>query len=178
MGSSNVGKTSLIHYLIQGQTVETGPTVSGDYVNISSSLDNQQVDMQLWDTAGQEQYQSITPIYLRNANIILVTFSWNDTLSFNKCDEWYRMARDVCGDLPQIVLIGNKNDLEPTLLYDDVVKFANEVEIPLISTSCQNGDGIETLKNTLVQLTIDHYNKSQKSQDLSSLTKSQQSACC
>jgi small GTP-binding protein len=71
IGSSNVGKTSLILRLIRDKyKPSVDPTLGLSFLT-KQYVDNA-IELQIWDTAGQERFDSMLPSYLRNANIILL----------------------------------------------------------------------------------------------------------
>ena len=60
VGSSSVGKTTILNYIAKGEFVcDTIPTIGVDFMYIDREFDGKYYRIQLWDTAGQEQYRSI-----------------------------------------------------------------------------------------------------------------------
>ena len=60
VGSSSVGKTTILNYIAKGEfSVDTIPTIGVDFMYIDREFDGKIYRIQLWDTAGQEQYRSI-----------------------------------------------------------------------------------------------------------------------
>ena len=122
LGDSSVGKTSLINSFFK-RSLDTNPTVGGDrqvyhYTNPNT---NMEYDIDIWDTAGQEQYRSIAPLYLRNSDGIFLVFSFSDRHSFLSLPEWLKMINDT-NNTACIVLIGNKIDIDER--YFDVDEIA------------------------------------------------------
>ena len=66
----------------------------------------------VWDTAGQEEFDTITRAYYRGAKAGLVVFSSTDRLSFNNVNRWKKKLQAECSDI-EIVLVRNKDDLQP-----------------------------------------------------------------
>lgn len=69
--------------------------------------------MQVWDTAGTERFRTITPIYYRNVDGVLLVFDITDEESFETISYWVGELNDKA-DIANIelLLVGNKNDLE------------------------------------------------------------------
>ena len=74
--------------------------------NYVSSL-GEEVRMMLWDTAGQEEFDSITRTYYRGAGAAVLAFSTTDRDSFNAIQSWKRKLEAECGTIP-MVLVQNK----------------------------------------------------------------------
>ena len=75
VGDSNVGKTAIFTQLTTQQYIQThAPTIGVDFKFKEVNLDNRQLKLQIWDTAGQEKYRSICNIYYKGADIILLIF--------------------------------------------------------------------------------------------------------
>ena len=64
----------------------------------------------IWDTAGQEEFDAITKAYYRGAQACVVAFSTTDRASFDAVKKWKRKVEDECGHIP-MVLVQNKIDL-------------------------------------------------------------------
>ena len=68
--------------------------------------------MELWDTAGQETFRSITQSYYKGAAVALLVFDITKKHTFENMKEWYNDIMNKCSDDVSIVIIGNKNDLK------------------------------------------------------------------
>lgn len=111
LGSSCVGKTTLFNKMCNKLKSNVLPTIEYSSVNVTLSLNGKEVSIQLWDTAGQEMYRSMTSIYTRNANGIFLVFDLSnvddseDEMNYIK-QQIENSPRDV-----SILIIGNKVDL-------------------------------------------------------------------
>lgn len=86
------------------------PTVFENYVT-DCRVDGKSVQLALWDTAGQEDYERLRPLAYSKAHVILIGFSIDtpDSLS-NVQHKWAEEARDKCPGVP-VILVGLKKDL-------------------------------------------------------------------
>jgi small GTP-binding protein len=75
-------------------------------------LDGQGIDLVLWDTAGQEQFQALTPLYARSSAVAIFVASITDPRSFTGLDSWIRLLVSANRDPPPMVLAVNKVDLK------------------------------------------------------------------
>ena len=150
VGNSNVGKTSIVRRFCRDDFDDQNKTtISVEFMTYVLKLDESgtSVKLQIWDTAGQEQYKSLGKSYYRNAVGVILTFSLTDHDSFEKIEEWYKDVKDLCNQKAVIVLVGNKCDLkEHKAVTDSEAKaFADIHGIEYIETSAKNKTNIYNL---------------------------------
>jgi small GTP-binding protein len=73
-------------------------------------LQGKLMKVQLWDTAGTERFRTITPIYYRNVDGVLLVFDLTDRASFRSIQYWIDELNEKGEDTAQLMLVGNKND--------------------------------------------------------------------
>eukprot|EP00062_Callorhinchus_milii_P010082 gi/632954571/ref/XP_007893034.1/ PREDICTED: ras-like GTP-binding protein RHO [Callorhinchus milii] len=111
VGDGACGKTSLLFVLSKDEFPQGYvPTVFDTYV-ADIEVDGKQVELALWDTAGQEDYDRLRPLSYPDTDVILVCFSVDapDSL-WNIPDKWMPEVQHFCPGVP-VVLVGNKRDL-------------------------------------------------------------------
>ena len=111
VGDGACGKTSLLITFSEDRFPEVYvPTVFENYV-ADIEVDGRQVDLALWDTAGQEDYDRLRPLAYTDTDVILMCFSIDipDSLE-NIPEKWMPEVRHFCPNVP-IILVGNKKDL-------------------------------------------------------------------
>jgi len=115
VGDGACGKTCLLIVFSKDQFPEVYvPTVFENYV-ADIEVDNKQVELALWDTAGQEDYDRLRPLSYPDTDVILMCFSIDSPDSLENIPEkWTPEVRHFCPTVP-IVLVGNKKDLR----FDD-----------------------------------------------------------
>lgn len=114
IGEAGVGKTSIIERSIRDTFTHTNPTIGAQYVKIMRETNGCRYIIDVWDTAGQEKFHSLTPIYLRRANVVYIVCSFDNKKSLENVDYWLKetQMQDYDGALlPMIILLGNKSDL-------------------------------------------------------------------
>ncbi|ARF08666.1 Ras family GTPase [Catovirus CTV1] len=126
VGSSGVGKTSLLDRLRKNQFFEYTPsTIGSTYSVVKKDLGNgDYCDIKIWDTAGQERYRALVPLYLRNCDAILYVYNAFDH-SNCETDFWMKFIGNEYDDkkkLPLLYLIGNKIDLLMNDSNEDMIK--------------------------------------------------------
>ncbi|GAM24256.1 hypothetical protein SAMD00019534_074310 [Acytostelium subglobosum LB1] len=110
IGDGAVGKTCLlISYANNRFPEDYIPTVFDNYV-VNLTAGDRNIELGLWDTAGQEEYDKLRPLSYANANVFLICFSITNPVSYeNVLTKWYPEVLHFCPEVPQI-LVGTKLD--------------------------------------------------------------------
>lgn len=150
VGDSGVGKTSLIHRCKNKRFSETtSPTIGAGITQMQANIDGKVIDYQLWDTAGQEIYRNIVPIYFKGAICAVVVFSLEERHSFTSLQSWINQLQAHADENVGIVICGNKVDVEnTTVTQNEAEHWAQERGYTIIFTSAYTGEN--------VQLMLDH----------------------
>ncbi|ORY00760.1 RhoA protein [Basidiobolus meristosporus CBS 931.73] len=111
VGDGACGKTSLLIVFSKGTFPEVYvPTVFENYV-ADVEVDGKHVELALWDTAGQEDYDRLRPLSYPDSHVILICFSIDSPDSLDNVQEkWISEVLHFCAGLP-IILVGCKKDL-------------------------------------------------------------------
>uniref|UniRef100_H2LEZ0 small monomeric GTPase n=1 Tax=Oryzias latipes TaxID=8090 RepID=H2LEZ0_ORYLA len=113
IGNSSVGKTSfLFRFADDSFTSAFVSTVGIDFKVKTIYRNNKRVKLQIWDTAGQERYRTITTAYYRGAMGFLLMYDITSQESFCAVQDWATQIKTYSWDSAQVVLVGNKLDLE------------------------------------------------------------------
>ena len=145
IGDSTVGKTSIIgKYLDKNFSDKTKNTVGIDFKNIKLKIDDENIYLQLWDTAGQEKYRSMTTSYYRGVNIIIIVFDVTNKISFEHVKDWIDNINNFAKINVIKILVGNKIDLNDSrvISFDDGKKVADFYSIKYYETSAKTREGI------------------------------------
>ena len=155
LGSIGVGKTSLITRYKTGKFFENTPsTLAPNYANIEKIINNKKYELNIWDTAGQEKFNSLTQSFIKDAKIVLIVYSIIDKKSFEDLDFWLNLVKQTIGDKGySLAVIANKNDLylESEISDKKGKNYAKKINALWASTSAKKDDkGIEELMNQLI----------------------------
>ena len=112
IGDSSVGKTSIINSRKNEFNPAEPNTVGTLYDSFTDKRDKNDIEVQIWDTAGQEQYRSLGPIYYRSSAGAIVVFDITNKKSFDDLEEWISVFKREAGERTIVVVVGNKTDLE------------------------------------------------------------------
>ena len=153
IGSSGIGaKTSLINAIIgEPFNHNTMSTMNSSYAIKKIELENKKaIELELWDTIGQEKYRSLTKIFLANTDCFVLGFDITNKSSFDDVKDWYSLAKESV-NAKLMYLIGNKIDLfdRQQVTEDEAKKLAVEYNLRYFETSCLTGSGIQEFVNDL-----------------------------
>jgi small GTP-binding protein len=127
LGDSYVGKSSLINRLINNKFVELSNTLSIEYHTYIISINGYKIRMQIWDTAGQEKFNSLISNYYKNTDVAIFVYSIDKEESFQNLEMWFKHLKDN-NENSLNILIGNKLDKEKegerVLNYEKAENFA------------------------------------------------------
>lgn len=154
LGDPSVGKTCfLIRYVNNTFTQNHMATIGVDVKSkkIQSSIG--EVTLQLWDTAGQEKFRSLSPSYLRNADGILLLYDISNRDSFNHMVNWLGAIEKYTKMDKQVMLVGNKSDLEEIrkVEYDDGQTLSKNNGLLFTEASAKEGVGVDICFQNLLK---------------------------
>ena len=164
LGESRVGKTSLCsRYVSEEWDSNSQPTISASCFSKDLMIDDTKVKFYIWDTAGQEQFRSISPIYYRLAHVAILVFDLTSLPTLEVANFWVNELRTNGPPGVPLIAIANKSDLKmlrqiPTL---DAKLFAESKGATFFECSALNGDNVNEAFEAAARIALDFY-KSQK----------------
>ena len=113
IGDSSVGKTSILQRFIHNRfKFEFNCTIGVDYWVKSLQLDNDvSIELQIWDTCGQERFKTVTRQYYRDTNGCILVFDLTKRESFRNIEVWIEDIKNFGNQEMTILIVGNKSDL-------------------------------------------------------------------
>jgi small GTP-binding protein len=150
LGDSNTGKTSIIFkYLKLAQ--QPFPTIAVSSFPMSVPIQDTSININCWDTAGQDNYRCLVPICAREAEVACLVFDQTNKTSFQSLEGWLKYIQSDIG-IKNIVIVSNKNDLEPVVPLDEAFEYCTDRNLPLIATSALTGSNITFLFIKIAQI--------------------------
>ena len=133
-------------------------------------IKNRIVRIQIWDTAGQEAFRSITRTYYKSSTCAFIVYDITDKKSFENVLTWLNECRDMCYKDILICLIGNKSDLESkrVISYEEGKNFAEENNLLFFETSAKDGTNIKECFNESATVLVDKIENGQLKLDVAS----------
>lgn len=151
VGDMSVGKTSIVKHFLGDPTayksaqptvaVEANPTVD------VQTTDGRLVSLSIWDTAGQEKYRTLIPMFFRNANVCIIVSSYDNKASFESVGEWQNAIFQKCTTC-KLIFVANKCDLAPVEgITDEYISDIGRsiAALDIFKTSAITGEGIKDL---------------------------------
>jgi len=158
LGDSGAGKSSLLlRYTQNDYSSEYMPTIGIDFRLKTMEIDGRVVKVQVWDTAGQERFRTITHNYYRGAHGIALVYDVTHENSFINIRKWIQDVHTFAEQSVNIVLIGNKCDLEQKKVVDSQrgASLAEEYDIKFFETSAKADINVQAAFSSLVEAVCD-----------------------
>ena len=155
LGESGVGKTSIINRYLNNEFASESLSTLGSYTSKKEIIKNKtKYLLDIWDTSGQEQYHSITNLFINGSDIVILVYSIDSKSSFTGLDFWYNSVKEKLGnDNFILAIVGSKSDLalEEQVSEEEGKKFAEEkkAKFKLVSAKIDL-KGINTLFDSLM----------------------------
>ena len=178
LGNSNVGKTCIVHRFAHDEFLDSSqPTIGANFVTKRFEADSTLYKFEVWDTAGQEKYRSLTPMYYKGAAAALVCYDISMPGSLDAAREWIRELHDHAPPTVVIALVGNKADLNRAVPKDQAISLCQKFSLIHSEVSAKTGENIgETFINIAKKLPKS--TAMQKRQGLQPVEQKQNSYCC
>ena len=122
-GQGGVGKTALVERYVTGKFREEHKmTIGSNFMMKTVQLDSgENVNLQLWDFAGEERFRFLLGDYCKGASGALICYDITDYETFRQIPAWLRIIRENAGMIP-IILVGNKYDLDGHEVDEDTAE--------------------------------------------------------
>jgi small GTP-binding protein len=155
LGDAGVGKTSIARRRLENMfEFKMVSTIGAAHIRFKVRVNDVDVGLMLWDTAGQEQFASLVPVYARGAQVCVIVGSIVNPDSIGHIFLW-RDRLNEAGENPPIVIAINKMDLlegAPMTIEGLKERFAEFKYLCFVSA--RTGDGIEQLFVEVAQLAL------------------------
>lgn len=144
VGDSSVGKSCLLLKFTDDKfNINHDTTIGVEFASKLINYNNINFKLQIWDTAGQEQFRSICRSYYRNAVGVILCFDVSSKKSFLHIKRWFDEVNKEAIDQIIIILVGNKIDkINHEVTREEALEFASKYKISYIETSAKIGKNI------------------------------------
>lgn len=159
VGDTKVGKSCILSRFVQGTFDRAMPATIGAafLTKVITTPNNGNIRLQLWDTAGQEKFRSLAPMYYRSAAVAVLVYDITNHQSLDDLGDWATEIADKAPHNIKIVVIGNKTDLteERQVREEEGRELADQLNAVVFGeTSAKNGDGIEEVFKKVAELDV------------------------
>ena len=148
IGDSAVGKSNLLlRYAHDKFNEDYQATIGVEFGAKNVEINNEKYRIQIWDTAGQENFRSITRAYYKHSVCAIIVYDITNKDSFNHINSWIDECKNQSPKTVFFVLVGNKSDLENKrqVNYNEGLKFAQENNILFFESSAKTGKNVEDI---------------------------------
>ena len=147
IGNSGVGKSSLMLRYTEDEFHEDSnmPTIGVDFKLKNVECEDKLIQLQVWDTAGQDRFRAICRTYYRSAHGVVITYDITDRESFSKISSWFKeVEENGSAGVPKI-LIGNKKDKEADreVDYSEGKDLADHFGVTFFETSAKDMQNVD-----------------------------------
>jgi len=146
IGDAGVGKSCIMRYFIERKFRKAlNHTVGVEFGSKVLTLGSKQVKLQIWDTAGQERFRTVTRAYYRGAVGCLLVYDITSRASYDHLTTWLDDVRHLAVPGIQIVLVGNKSDMNKMreVPFFEASHFAMNHGLFFLETSAATGEGVD-----------------------------------
>jgi len=183
LGDSSVGKTCFLMRYTDGTFQEIHMSTIGlDYKLKNVQLDDGKiVKIQIWDTAGQDRFRTITKNYYKGANGIILLYDVTNQKSFQNIKTWLDQIKEEIEQKVSLMLVGNKiDDVDKRkVTKEEGENLAKELELLFYETSAKTGENIDEAFNCLVKKTVEEHSKiEEKGTKLNQKKQKGKKGCC
>ena len=164
IGDSGVGKTCLLlrfcdntfttsHLATIGKVLHNVAYFVGiDFKIKHMDVDSKKIKMQIWDTAGQDRFRSITQTYYKGAMGIILTYSATDKESFQNISNWMKQISEQASKDVSVVIVGNKSDMPEKVVQPEEGKaLADSYGLKFFETSAKDDMGVNDAFYTIAR---------------------------
>ena len=148
VGDASVGKSNLLLRYSHGQFREEYQlTIGVEFGSNNVVVDDKVYRIQIWDTAGQENFRSITRSYYKNSACALIVYDITRRVSFESLSDWIEDCKNSSPKTVVMVLVGNKCDLAQNreVNEEEGREFAEKHGMLFFETSAKTGQNVEEL---------------------------------
>ena len=158
LGDGAVGKTSLIKQYVKGEfKADYKPTIGVDIFSKEIKFDDVQINLSVWDIAGQKKFELFRKSFFMGAHAALVVFDYTRPETFDSLEtNWIKNIHEISGNIP-FVLIGNKIDLGKQVDQDKVNALVSKLGVNFIETSALNNTNVEEAFQNIATAILKHH---------------------
>ena len=154
LGDSGVGKTCIIkRYTSDDFNSDSGSSIGASYSQKILKINDKEITLDLWDTAGQEKYRALGRHFYKEAFIVCLVYDITSKQTFDNLKMWYSDLIIYGEKYTVIAVVGNKSDCfeKEAVKEEEARKYAEEINSQYFLVSAKTGDNIKLLFKTLVE---------------------------
>ncbi|KAF0515748.1 ras-domain-containing protein [Gigaspora margarita] len=157
LGETTTGKSSLVLRFVNNDFQENKEsTIGAAFLTQKCRFEDKVIKFEIWVTSGQERFNSLAPMYYRNALAVIVVYDVTKAVTLDRAKSWVKELKRQANPNIIIALVGNKIDLvQPyedesgeygeygrQVPTEEAKAYALEAGLLFFETSAKNGDGV------------------------------------
>ena len=152
LGNSGVGKSSLLSRFTDNYfPLFLMGTAGIDFKHKYVTIEEKKIKLEIFDTAGQERFHSITTNYYNGVMGIILIYDISDKISFDDVHKWMVQIKENVGEDVLIFLVGNKIDKEREVLTEEGETLAQKYKVFFVETSAKEANNVDEIFMDLVK---------------------------
>lgn len=154
IGNTGVGKTSIIEQFTRNIfTPNIDQTIGVNFRKQTMNIGTTELQLRIWDTAGQEAYKSLTLSYIRGSHVVIAVYDITNIDTFRDLPQWIKSIEENLTEQVIIAIVGNKSDLEEErkVQTSEGEQFAATGKYIFFETSAKTGKNVQDLFEQLAQ---------------------------
>ncbi|MFX0016319.1 MAG: ADP-ribosylation factor-like protein [Promethearchaeota archaeon] len=141
LGSEKVGKTSIVHWILDLPHQEDYlPTIGVRFYNLDSFLNNKQYFLQLCDISGNKIYSNLLPLLIKTVAVAILVFDYKNQDSMVEAQTLFKKVREYLSP-DQIVVVGNKSENKKKIIPKILDSWTKKNNVKIISVSVHKNIG-------------------------------------
>ena len=162
VGDTEVGKSCIIERYVDDKFCDKyKSTISFEFCTKTVEINGKNYKLQIWDTAGQEQFRTLIIKYFKDSNVVIFVYDVTNKKSFENIDVVWRQTveKEINKDEVIFALVGNKTDLQDKrqVFTEEGEKFAAEHKMLFFEVSAKTGERIDEIFTNTVERYVENF---------------------
>lgn len=161
-----VGKTSISTRFIKGKFVKidiSNRTINTNVFQKNLELNNKMFNLTVWDTAGEEKYHALAPMFYRGAHGAVIIFDVTNRETFKRAKRWFSELHEFAEKNTKAILVGNKIDLPNRVITnEEATELARKYDCNFLEVSALLGTNVNEIFSSLTSSIYQQHKESHK----------------
>ena len=160
VGNDAVGKTSIISKYYNEMDENYNYSITKEKIKKKVEIKNKIIELDIWDTVGQEKYRSVNKIFMKSTEIALLIYDITNRKSFEDLEFWYNEVIENCNNTIVVIAIAaNKSDLyeQQVVDFSEALEFGKNKNINIIKET--NSFDFENINDLFNEILLEYVDK-------------------
>ena len=156
IGEASVGKSCILHRIVTNEFKEDyDVTIGAEFSSIIAKLQGKTIKLQVWDTAGQENFRSMIRVFYKGSHAAFLVYDITKRDTFDKLETWVSDIKENALPDVKIILLGNKKDEDNKreVAIKDAKEFCDKFQLAgFHETSAKTGEEITNVFSEIAKI--------------------------